>query len=137
MAFKFQRPASLTQWARDDPDLLFRVSSLVLSLGSIIAAAYTMGIDGGNYLVIPTIIIVLWDIYYLARRDNVTPRLSITMDAIAMVFAFAWAIVYMIIVFSNVGQPDDGCSFDPEWCKNMTRVSAAEGSSTLLLFPLS
>jgi len=110
---------------------------LALALGSIIAAAYTMALDGGNYLVIPTGIIVLWDAYYLARRANITPRMAITTDAIAMVLTFAWAIVYMIITFSNVGQPDDGCGFDPEWCKNMTRVSAAEGSSTLLLFPLS
>ena len=136
----FKRPTSLKAWVREDPDTVFRLSSLGIAWGSIIAAVYTMALDGGNYLVIPTGIIVLWDCFYLYRRscgNPVIPRRRMTLDGIMMVLTFIWAIVYMIITFGNVGQPDDGCGFDIKWCKNMTRVSAAECSSTLLLFPLS
>ena len=136
----FKRPTSLRAWIREDPDTVFRLSSLGIAWGSIIAAVYTMALDGGNYLVIPTGIIVLWDCFYLYRRSRgnpVIPRRCMTWDGIMMALTFAWAIVYMIITFGNVGQPDDGCGFDLKWCKNMIRVSAAECSSTLLLFPLS
>jgi len=56
--------------------------------------------------------------------------------AAVVVLAFGFAVVYCIIVFGNVGFP---CvpGADPHWCSDMTKDSAAEGSATLLLFPLS
>jgi len=115
---------------------LLRLTSLVLALGSIIAAASAFSFDGPNYLLLPTCLIAPWDILYLLRSSTIRPKSAARLDASACVLAFGFAVVYCIIVFGNVGFP---CvpGADPHWCSDMTKDSAAEGSATLLLFPLS
>ncbi|KAF7973609.1 hypothetical protein HWV62_14778 [Athelia sp. TMB] len=130
-------PNSLTN-ARGDSEHspVLRLSSLVISLGSIIACAYAMSVDGANYIIISPCIVAAWDLAWIFCPDRLSPKYTGKMEVLCCLLPFGFFIVYMIIVFGNVGF---GCvpGADQNWCTDMTRASASEGSGTLLLLPLS
>ncbi|KZP05054.1 hypothetical protein FIBSPDRAFT_967614 [Athelia psychrophila] len=131
-------PTSLTAHANGDAEHspVLRLSSLAISLGSIIACIFSMTVDGGNYIIIPPLIVFVWDLACIFAPERISPKYTGTLEVTCCFLPFAFFIVYMLIVFGNVGF---GCTpgADPNWCRHMTEASASEGSATLLLLPLS
>jgi hypothetical protein len=132
---KIQLPMALNDRGEEHSPRL-RLASLIISVGATVAAAAAFSFDGPNYLLIPTCIIAAWDIVYLIRSATIQPKTAARMDVFACLMAIGFAIVYCIIVFGNVGFSCEPGA-DPHWCSDMMKDSAAEGSATLLLFPLS
>ena len=102
---------------------------------AIIAAAAAFSFDGPNLLLVPSCVIAAWDLFYLVRSATIQPKTAAKMDGFTCGIAIGFAVIYCIIVFGNVGLPCQPGA-DPHWCSNVTKDSAAEGLSVLLLFPL-
>lgn len=128
-------PTSLTAPNDDGHSPVLRLSSLAISLGSIIACAYAMTVDGPNYIIVPPCLVAAYDLLVLFRADSLSPKITGKMEVFCCVAPFGFAVIYCLIVFGNVGF---GCvpGADQHWCSDMTKASASEGAGTLLLFPL-
>jgi hypothetical protein len=80
-----------------------RLTSFIISVGALIAAAAAFSFDGPNYPLIPSSIIAAWDLYNLVKGATVLSKTAAKVDAFPNVIAIGFAIVYCIILFGNIG----------------------------------